>query len=324
MKAEDIVAEQDKKHKQKKIEARQELAAENQVLKNVSLIESEPSVIPTPKKNLEGELTAVAVVSDNHAFEVVKKEEVNGLNEHNAKICDARLTKLFQKIVQLVDIERQGATIKNLVVGLIGDHMTNQMHLDQVETNDGTPMEEVLFLFEKFTGGFDYLLEHGGFDTISTVCCDGNHGRHTIKQQHANRAKHSYEWLLFQMLAKYYKDDPRVKFDIAEGQHIYSELYGRTIRWTHGDGFKYNGGVGGLTIPANKAIAQWDKGVRADFTIFGHYHTSYLDKRFLSNGASIGYGAYSLRVKAPFEPPSQSLLMVSPKYFISSYRPIYL
>ena len=345
MRADEILKQQDRKREQQKQDAAElkqmqaaqlkrelvevkaaceELENENRILRQVSFVEAEPIAIPVPKDGGAGDLTALVVVSDNHAFEVVKKQEVNGLNEHNAKICGERLAKLFQKVVQLVGIERRAANVRHLVLGLIGDHMTNQMHMDQIETNDGTPMEEVLFLFEQFTGGINYLLEHGGFDSISVPCEDGNHGRHTIKQQHANRAKHSYEWLLFQMLAKHYANEPRVKFDIAEGQLLYTEIYGRTVRWTHGDAIKYNGGIGGLTIPAKKAINEWDKGKHADFTIFGHYHTSHLDKSFLSNGCSIGYGPYSVRIKAPYEPPSQSLLFISPKHFLSSYRPIYL
>ena len=345
MRADEILKQQDRKREQKKQDAAElkqmqaaqlkrelvevkaaceELENENRILRQVSFVDAEPIVIPMPRGGEEGELTAIAVISDNHAFEVVKKKEVNGLNEHNGKICAERMSKLFQKIVQLVDIERHGAKIKNLILGLLGDHMTNQMHLDQVETNDGTPLEEVLFLYETITGGINFLLQHGQFELINAICTDGNHGRNTIKQQHANRTKHSYEWLLFQMLAKHYANEPRVKFDIADGQQIYSELYGRIIRWTHGDAIKYGGGVGGLTVPARKAIAEWDKGIKADFTFFAHHHTSLLDKYFCSNGCSIGYGSYSLRIKAPYEPPSQSLLFVSPKHFISGYRPIYL
>jgi hypothetical protein len=96
--------------------------------------------------------------------------------------------------------------------------MTSQLHQDQVETNAGTAMEEVLFLSEMLTGGIDYLLRDGGFDEISIPCCDGNHSRNTDKMRNANRVRHSYEWLLYMLLARHYAGDSRVKFDIAEGQ----------------------------------------------------------------------------------------------------------
>ena len=92
------------------------------------------------------------------------------------------------------------------------------------------------------------------------------------------------------------------------------------VRWQHQD----NGGVGGITIPVRKAIAEWDKGCKADMTFFGHWHTSHLDKQFCANGSVVGYAPYSVRIKAPYEPPSQSFLIFDQKLGLSAFRPIYV
>jgi hypothetical protein len=41
----------------------------------------------------------------------------------------------------------------------------------------------------------------------------------------------------------------------------------------------------GLTIPALKAIAQWNTLRRVDFDCFGHFHTVFDGNSFVSNGS---------------------------------------
>jgi hypothetical protein len=79
-----------------------------------------------------------------------------------------------------------------------------------------------------------------------------------------------------------------------------------------------------LTIPARKAIQEWDRAQRADFTVFAHFHTSILDKMFLSNGSAVGYSPYAVSIKAPFERPQQSFLVLDQERWLLSYRPIYV
>jgi len=111
-------------------------------------------------------------------------------------------------------------------------------------------------------------------------------------------------------------NEPRVKFQIAEGYHAYVRLFdGKfVVRTHHGHGINYNGGVGGITIPVNKAIAQWNKGVKADLDVFGHFHTKLDGGNFVANGSLIGYNAYALRIKADYEKPSQTFFLVNRKY----------
>jgi hypothetical protein len=307
-------------------EARQQIEDLTQNLKmiqDISQINIEPIRIKAEKPTAS-EATAVVIASDWHVFETVRKEEVNGLNEYNVGIARKSIESFFQKIALLTAIERKVVPVDRLVLGLIGDLMTNQLHQDQVETGAGTAMEEVLFLSEVITGGIDFLLDKGGFKEICLPCCDGNHSRNTDKQQHANRVKHSYEWLLYSMLSRHYAGDSRVRFDISEGQLLYTELYGRVHRWTHGDAIKYNGGIGGITIPVIKAIVEWDKGQKADMTFFGHLHTSLLGKSFCSNGSVLGYAPFSVRIKAAYEMPQQSYMVFDSKRGLTAYRPIYV
>jgi len=283
---------------------------------------SKPPKIEHEGKTGTGQAVAVAVGCDWHAFEAVKPANVNGLNEYTPEICQASVEEFFRAIVAWTEIHRAGIKIDTLVLALLGDLMTNMLHDDQKEDNAGTPQEEILFVLDLITSGLDYLLEHGGYKKIVCVCCDGNHGRDTERIRYAGRSRHSHEWLLYQFLARTYAG--KVEFVIADAYHVYQPVLGYTLRFHHGDGIRYMGGIGGLTIPMNKAISAWNKARHADYDVFGHWHQMINPARFLSVGSVIGYNAYAVGIKADFEPPQQALFLVDSRRFVTSVNRIYV
>ena len=110
-------------------------------------------------------------------------------------------------------------------------------------------------------------------------------------------------------LAKRFEGEKRIKFIIPRSQHYYLEVYGKTIRFMHGHNIRYYGGVGGITVPLNKAIAQWDKLQRADLAVLGHFHQFLDGGRWLVNGSLIGYNAFALANKFEYEPPKQAFFL---------------
>lgn len=271
----------------------------------------------------ESEATAFAIAGDWHVEEVVDPKTVNGLNEYSLEIAEQRISKFFTSVVRLTEIERAGTTIDNLVLVLLGDMMTGYIHEELQENNGLSPTETILWLRKRIVSGLRYLLANGDFKRITVPCCYGNHGRTTKKTRHATGAANSYEWMMYQVL----KDDvPEVEWVIADGYHVYVDVYGRLFRIHHGDNVMYGGGIGGLTIPMEKAIAAWNKGrERTPYTdIFGHHHTAMQNPRFISNGSLIGYGAYSLAIKAGYEPPQQTYFLMDSKRGRTGTWPIFL
>ena len=304
----------------------QEVQQQSSLIAGADLDNAAPVVIEPTTNSGHGEAVALAVCGDWHVFERVVASEVNGLNSFDRGTAHRSIANLARGIVRWVEIHRHGTTIRTLVLSLLGDLMTNQIHEDQLETNVGTPQEEILFLYEHVIGLIDHLLAHGRFTRIVVACTDGNHGRDTDKTRKANRVRHSHEWLLYKMLELYYAEHGKgvVQFKIADGVHLYLDVFGKVVRQHHGDTIKYQGGIGGLTIPARKAIGEWDKGRRADLDVFGHFHTRHFDAKFLSNGALIGYSPYALTIKAPFELPSQSMVLLDKKRWITADNRIFV
>lgn len=260
-------------------------------------------------KKKSTQATAIVLLSDWHIGEAVDYEQSNGLNEYNPKIAERRAKRIFQKIPEY--IERYVPMAKVLYLAVIGDIITGFIHEELMRTNHLSPVEEVLLGKDLLASGIDYLLKNGVKEIVIPTA-HGNHGRTTQKSQFKDSYKVSYEWMMYQDLARIYQRDPRVHWVIAKGYHNHISIYDRMCRFHHGDAHKYQGGIGGLTVPVKRDLAKWNKSpLAASCDFFGHWHTTHFDKSFISNGSLIGYGEYSVRIKGEYEPPSQQFIAFS-------------
>jgi hypothetical protein len=258
------------------------------------------------------EATPVLLASDWHTEEVVTLAQTAGLNEFNASICKARVERFFQSSLRLVNLLAQDVSISNVVLALLGDFITNDLHEEAVETNSLHPMHAVINAQNLLASGIEFLLANSAYSFV-VPCKVGNHGRTTKKVRFSTENGHSLEYLMYVHLAAYFRNEPRVRFQINEGYHHYLHIYDRVVRLHHGHAINYQGGIGGIFIPAFKAISQWDKGRRADLDAFGHFHQQKDGDKFLSNGSLIGYNSYALSIKADYEPPRQALFLLDKK-----------
>ena len=282
--------------------------------------------IEAKTKTGTAEAVPLGIGSDWHVFETVKPQEVNGKNTYNVKISETGVNNFFNGILAWTNIHRSAVKINQLVLALLGDHITNMLHEDQKTDNAGPVQEEVLFALRLICGGIDMLLENGDFDKITLVCCPGNHAREDRDVKRASGvAVHSYEYLMYKFMEDFiYAGEERLDFQVAQGYHNWLNVFGKELRFHHGDWVRYMGGIGGLTIPMNKAIKAWNVGRRADFDIFGHWHTTASPGLYYSNGSIVGFSPYSLMIKAEYEDPQQGYILVDSKRFITAINRIYV
>lgn len=253
--------------------------------------------------------TIVCLASDWHVEEVVKSSTVNGLNQYNPAIAKTRVESFFQILLRLIQIESTFVKIPNLVLALLGDFFSNDIHEEFLETNDMPPVEAIMYAESLIVSGIQFLLKETDLK-ITLPCHSGNHARDTEKTRTATEAGHSFEFYMYHNLAKMFAQEPRVQFVIPDGYHSYMDIYGLTFRFHHGHAIRYGGGIGGIYIPVNKAIAQWNKAKRADVDCFGHFHQLRDGGNFLCNGSLIGWNGYALSIKADFERPKQAFTLV--------------
>jgi hypothetical protein len=278
----------------------------------LALQDVEPCVIQPKHGSGTSEAVIVAPASDWHLEERVDPRTVSGLNESNLEIADRRVTKYFQGVLRLTRLLQQDVKIDTMLMPLLGDFISGDIHEEVAEVCLIPPMEAVVFAQDRLTGGIEFLLEHTKLN-LRFNCHSGNHARTTKTTRFATENGHSLEYLMYRHLAAYFRNEKRVQFEIAEGPHSYAEVFGVKLRLQHGHMVKYNGGVGGIYIPVNKAIAQWNKGRTVDLDIFGHFHQLRDGGNFVCNGSLIGFNSFALSIKADYEPPKQALMLIDKK-----------
>ena len=234
-------------------------------------------------------------------------------NEYNPAIAERSIARFFAGYRWLIDFHRSAFQIRDVVLWLGGDLMSGHIHEELKEHTATPPIETLLWLRPRLAAGIDSLLADPKIERISIPCSYGNHGRNTVKPFRALGATHSYEWLLYQWLASIYEGNPRVQFLADRSAHQYMHVYEWDLHFHHGDETNYQGGVGGVTIPLSKSVAQWDKAKRCHYHHFGHWH-QYIDVgRMTVNGSVIGYNAYAMSIKAEPEPPQQAFYILDSK-----------
>lgn len=272
------------------------------------------SFIIKPKfSRTTGEATVIILASDWHIEERVNPETVNGLNKHNLDIARKRAVEFFQHALRLTDILGRDVEITTMVLALLGDFITGDIHEELLETAEIEPTLAIIEAQKLLVSGIQFLLDNSKLNFV-IPCHSGNHARTTRESRHATEAGHSLEYVMYHMLADHFRSESRVKFIIPRSYHSFVRVYGEVIRFHHGHNLRYGGGVGGLTIPVNKAIAQWNKS-RKDVTLdcFGHWHTRFDGGNFIANGSNIGFNAFAVSIKASFDKPTQVLFLIDKK-----------
>lgn len=284
-----------------------------------------PRIAPRERKSKLREGTALILASDWHIEQEVRPEQVAGRNRYNLDISKKRMQRFWEAAVWAVRQQSDTFKIRDIILWLGGDFIQNFLHEDDVENNLLAPLDAIAYWLADTAEGLRFLLKNLDFEQMIVPENDGNHSRLTKKMRSSTRMQHSLEVFAYAQLALMFKDEPRLKFILPTSQFTFlDDVYGRTIRFLHGDVFRYSGGVGGITIPLFKAQANWEKVKHADLTCMGHWHQRICLPDLMVNGSLIGYDSYAMGGGFPFQQPVQSLRMLDPKRWCSSDIPLWV
>ena len=103
-----------------------------------------PHVIKTRNSKGTGEATAVIVASDWHIEEEVAFSAVNGRNEFNLDIARARIDEFFSHSLKLLKKEQGAIKIDNVILALLGDFISGNIHEELLESCSLRPIEAIL------------------------------------------------------------------------------------------------------------------------------------------------------------------------------------
>jgi len=301
-----------------------QLDAEKAAVANLTALSdvAPKKIVRSRPRGKRPEATAVLILSDWHVEEEVRPETCRNLNHFTLAIADRRIKQLVQRASMLIEHEKHLTGIRRIVVAALGDFITGHIHDDLVEVTQLAPLAATRWAGERLGGVIDAMSE---IAPVLVATASGNHGRSTKHPRMATENDHSFEQHLYLTMAGQEKRK-NVEWQVGEGYLNNINLDGFIVRAHHGHAIRFGGGVGGLTIPANKAISNWNQAQRADLDIFGHWHCfSWLPYRFVANGCLIGHNAFADRIKAEYQPPSQSLVIIDHDHGrVTKVLPIFL
>lgn len=219
------------------------------------------------KKSGHGPGVPTLLLSDWHWGEVVDPRQVDGLNAFNLTIARKRAKTLVDNTVDLLENHTVNPEFPGIVVALGGDFVSGDIHDELKETNEKPLMPVVIDVFGTLIWVLETLADRFGRVFVPAVA--GNHGRSRQKPQHKNYAFTNYDWLLYQLLAKYFEKDKRFSFLIPDGPDAYYRIYNHRYLLTHGNQFRGGDGLigplGPLCVSPDTLILKTDLTyVRAD------------------------------------------------------------
>ncbi len=275
-----------------------------------------------PTTSKKHEATAFALISDTHIEENVTPESVDFSNEYNLEIARQRMEAVFRNMLKLVKKEQQDTHISTLVLALLGDLISGNIHEELLESCEVAPVEAAVLAQSYLASGIQYLLDNSKLDLI-IPCCVGNHSRITSQVHVSKEQANSLEWMIYCNLVERFKGNKRVTFVLSKSYFTWVTVYDFPIRFHHGHAMKYGAGVGGMTIPINKAIARYDMAKTAYLDCFGHFHNPMQTQKFVSNGCLIGDTPYGKRLGFTGK-PQQQFFLIDKKHGKTVSAPIFV
>lgn len=303
-----------------------------QIYKLAAISPEPPAWVMKSRKKSGVRGVPMTIWSDWHYGEVVRPEEVGGVNEFNAAVADKRIRKLVDKTIELC-FDHMGAAetdYPGIVVCLGGDMISGDIHQELADTNDRTPYQAVNDLVDIIASALERMAD--AFGKVFVPCVVGNHGRGTQKPRMKSRVFTSFEWNIYCMLERYFQNDKRFSFFVPEETDAHFSVYGHRFCLTHGDSLGVRGGDGiiGSLGPIKRGslkVSESESHIGRDFDtiVMGHWHQYITLPGIIVNNSLKGYDEFCrLALRAPYSRPSQALWFVHPSHGITAHWQVYL
>lgn len=274
-----------------------------------------------PKEQKEGVPgVPILCVGDLHWEEQIDPVQISNYNAYNIDIGKKRMERLAKKTVHLCkDCLSGGETIPGIVVPLLGDMFTGDIHDELSATNELPILPAYRSLFETLITFFTHLADN--FGRVFIPCVIGNHTRLTKKKRFKNQVCTSFDWLLYTSLETHFntiKDD-RIQFYVADNIDAFFTVYSHRYCITHGHDIGARGGDG--IIGAIGPIMRGDLKIRRqakelsqgfDTLIMGHWHTPLFLPGAICNGTLKGYDEFAHGNRMVPTLPTQNLFFSRP------------
>lgn len=270
----------------------------------------------------------VVFATDWHLGEWTDPTQLLGVNGYNLDVAAARVQQFTSTAIDLFQVHlRHDQEYPGVVLLLGGDMISGDIHHELSVTNEAEVMQQVLWAAEAIE--WMILQLHEAFGSVDVYGTYGNHGRTTRKPRMKGYAYSSFDWLIYQMVARALKgwDSVTTHFPAAREQII--PIAGHKMLFLHGDQFRGGDGMVGFIGPIKRGAAKKQAiyssmhGVGSwDLMALGHFHFWHVDERTVVGGTLKGYDEYAMGNNIPYEPPTQMVFSVHPRLGINYAMPV--
>ena len=174
----------------------------------------------------------VAPLSDTHVGDNVKGEQIGGLNYYDIDIFNRRLFGWASLVSQLVELRRASTPIDELVVPMLGDMISGDIHEELARTNIDNCMGQMIRGANLIAQALMMLAPK--FKKIHVPCVVGNHGRMTRKPPMKDKYM-DWDYMLYQWVAAFCKNQTNITFDISKSFVSSFKVFDKTVLIMHGD-----------------------------------------------------------------------------------------
>ena len=288
---------------------------------------------PKGKVRAASAQSMIAPLADTHIGDNVEADEMVGLNSYNIDIFNKRLYGWATQVLTLAELRRNSVEIDELVIPMLGDMISGDIHMELALTNNDHNMGQMIRGANLIAQALMFLAPH--FDKVRVPCVVGNHGRMTRKPPMKNKYM-DWDYMLYQWVSVFCKNQKNIEFHIPKSFMTSVEVNNRNILVSHGD--FVNGAGSGTAISKGilnmRNILQFRKGLQDeigklrneeiglpeyfDSVLIGHFHR--IDEIDIGTGAihicgcMKGGDEFAMQRVQAINKPRQLALYYHPKY----------
>lgn len=283
-------------------------------------------VAGTSRKRVE---TPIIFSSDVQFGEVIRSEEMDGVNAYDSAIAKRRYRDFISSSIDICKNYRRADRYPGCIYLRGGDSISGNIHDELLQTNDLPASMQVAELFGEEKRGIEVLAET--FGRVNVISVPGNHGRVEKKPHAKGFVQSNYDHLLTLMLEQAFSGSKEITFTHPLSGDAYFRVHGVPMLLTHGDRIGSRGGQG--FVGASATIARGAKKVRDEYASYGkpikwvwmgHFHEFMVLNGTIVNGGMPGYSEFARMNRMRPEEPSQTLAFVDSRYGLNEIRRVVL
>jgi hypothetical protein len=262
-------------------------------------------------------------MSDGHHDQVVRPDEVGGLESHDFLVSCARAERYVDTVIEWTqDTLAPKFAFPVLTVLAYGDFSSGEIHRAVERSYYRNQFRNCFAIGQLHALMYRDLAPH--FQQVNILYLPGNHGRRTPKKDYGG-AHDNWDYLVAEVARLHCRDLPNVRFTIPDSFSANIDINGVGFNVSHGDDVRSQ-----LSIPwygmvrrqkGLIALGAAQGGSRVRYFCVGHHHAastlSDVDGELLVNGSWVGTDAFAYNALSGYREPAQWFHGVNPRHGIT-------